>query len=136
MLAPASLRPGGPGEDHFRRRQRAGVVVADLQILRDEDPWELIVGSQAANSTTRLAARCSTWAGALGYGRVWMPDMVTEPEVDFERVGGSASTRCPSCRSRWENTALQFWETVRGMGHFPLTCPLCGAPMPQWTVTR
>lgn len=128
------MRPGGPCAKHFRQRGRAGVVVADIRVLRDEDPWELVVEVLSGELDDDAREAIVDWAGVLGYGRVWLPDLVVEPEADPSLLGGRAGARCPSCRSRWENDAWDFWQTVRGWGHFPLACPLCGTDLPQWTV--
>lgn len=29
-----------------------------------------------------------------------------------------------------------FWQRVRAVGHFPASCPLCGADLQQWRVAQ
>jgi hypothetical protein len=37
-------------------------------------------------------------------------------------------------RARWVDATPAFWAMIHGQGHFPLTCPVCGHPLPQWKV--
>lgn len=133
---PGLLRPLGYAHDQFRARNRAGVCIADLTILRvDEDAHELVVDVLSDGRTDALDVLVE-WAGAVGYRRVWLPDRVLELDGAASIVGGRVHARCPSCRSRWEDGAPEFWLAVRQWGKFPAACPLCGGDLPQWEAVK
>ena len=127
------LITGGPAGTLFRGRRRTGVAIADLS-LHGEDADEITVrywleGADRASADEVLR----TWAGDLGYRRIWLPDRVVELETDPERLE-RASVSCPTCRSRWSDGTPEFWHMVREAGMFPKWCPMCGCELPQWTV--
>ncbi len=73
------------------------------------------------------------WSGrrSVGYRRVWLSDRVVELEPDPARIA-TAEVRCPTCRTRWEDSSPEFWLTVHESRNFPHWCPLCGHEMPEW----
>lgn len=124
------LADGGPLGNLLRLRARAGVAVADLTVLRDDEGLadELVVTFHAGDTP---AARVTLlgWAAAIGYRRAWLPGEV----VDLEPCGGGpARTRCEACRMEWVDDAPGFWLAARHSGRFPTQCPLCGHDLPQW----
>jgi hypothetical protein len=129
------FRPSAPAAHHFR--PRAGVVIADLTVIRDDDgnPEELIVAVHSGTLRGAPRRRLLDWAAALGYRRVWLPDEIVELEPD-EGMGELAETRCPNCRARWADREFEFWSMVRRSGFFPLVCPVCGGDLPQWAVAH
>jgi hypothetical protein len=124
------LATGGPMGPILRQRGRAGVALADLTVLRDEDGLadELVVDLVIGDGEL-ARAQLLDWAGAVGYRRVWFPDELVELDAP---VGGVARVRCETCRARWEDDTEDFWTNVRQLGRFPSGCPLCGDTMPQW----
>lgn len=132
---PHLLRPNGPCGLHFAGRERAGVIIADLRIMREPDNRaDLLVDVLSGDLGREAHDVLVDWATILGYRRVWLPDSIFTIDADLDRVGERAATRCPACRSRWEEDAWEFWTAVRHWGHFPLSCPLCGGDVPQWQV--
>jgi hypothetical protein len=127
------LVSGGPMTTMLAERGRAGVAIADLTVIReDELATEAIVrfltGDRPAARTTIAA-----WAGAVGYRRLWLPDDVVELPGPAEAM---ARTRCGACRARLCDDGPEFWQHVRSVGRFPAGCPLCGADLPQWRVCQ
>ena len=115
-------------------RARAGVVIADLTVIRNQEnvAVELIVEFQGgAERVHRDALR--EWAARVGYRRVWFDGEVVEIEPD---PGGAAQTRCTGCRARLVDANAVFWDFVRRRGAFPTACVLCGSDLPQWTPVR
>lgn len=125
-----ALVSGGPLLAMLRARAPRGLVVADLEILR-EDP-EGPVGEVAVSFLVgdERHALCG-WAASVGYRRIWFPDEV----VDLEPLPPTvARVRCTGCRSAMEDGSPAFWAHVRLTGAFPSMCVLCGSDLPQWSV--
>jgi hypothetical protein len=129
------LRSTGPVYTLMAARDRAGIAIADLTVVRDDEgvASEVIVEFHSGGSDMHRAALCD-WACAVGYGRVWFEGEV----VDLEPVpGGTVSTCCTGCGQRFvDGRSGHFWHTVRCCGFFPPVCSLCGADLPQWTPMR
>jgi hypothetical protein len=126
------LRSTGPAYTLMGARDRAGVAIADLTVVRDDEgiAREVIVEFHSGGSDMHRAALCD-WACAVGYGRVWFDGEV----VDLDpTAGGPVTTCCTGCGQRFvDGRSGDFWHTVRRSGLFPLACSLCGADLPQWT---
>lgn len=127
----------GPTATLLETRDRAGVTLADLSIVREDDDGpatELIVEFLTNGERGRDALLA--WATSLGYRRVWLPaelhELHPEDHVDAG-FGGKARVRCTSCHGRLVDGTAGFWEWVRSLGYFPYICPLCGGDLPQWT---
>jgi len=127
------LAGAGPLATLIHARGRAGVALADVHVLRDDElAVEAIVRFLAGDRPPARAALVA-WARDVGYRRLWLPgDMVELPAP----VEGRAATRCTGCGLRLVDGQRQFWAQVRRMGHFPGACPLCGSDLPQWRVRR
>ena len=132
---PQLMSPWGPCNTHLRERDRAGIGIADLTVIREPGTrLELIVKFLCGGHRADVCGSIVCWAATLGYGRVWFPDDVVDlDDVDIP-AEQPAVTRCQVCRSRWEDGDPEFWLTVRNWGSFPLACPLCGGDLPQWEV--
>jgi hypothetical protein len=128
------LAEGGPTGVHFRCRERAGVAIADLRLIRNQDNEREIIVEFMAAGRAREAAEASlrSWASATGYRRVWLHS--GQVDVDPPAPMATASVRCPACRAAWMDSTPGFWHQVWCSGHFPLVCPACGHTLPQWTV--
>lgn len=128
------LASGGPLHTLLDARGRAGMCIADLTIIRDDDgaAGELIVEPRCGDLGPHRA-RLAAWAATVGYRRLWMDGEVLELAPT---PGGRAETRCSSCRGRLVDADVSFWDFVRVRGAFPSACCLCGADLPQWTVAR
>jgi hypothetical protein len=132
---PRLMAASDPCSAVLRACARAGVSLADLTVIRDVGlPLDVIVsflcGGQRAHARESLVC----WARLLGYGRVWFPDGIVDVTKTRLLAGGVAQTRCTTCRTRWEESAPEFWLLVRSWGIFPTACRLCGADLPQWQV--
>jgi hypothetical protein len=128
------LVEGGPMWTLMEDRGRAGVAIADVAVLRDDDGRvdEAVVHFLTGDSPGARGA-LRDWAGRVGYRRVWLPDDVVElpgPAPDDQ----VADVRCTGCRVLLCDTGGQFWGHVRSAGRFPTACPLCGCDLPQWRV--
>src|SRR5262245_12371416 len=73
------LVAGGPLWTRMEARGRAGVAIADVAVLRDEDglAQEAIVRFLTGDDPAARQA-LSVWARQVGYRRVWLPDDVIE----------------------------------------------------------
>jgi hypothetical protein len=133
---PQLIGTWGPCNAHLRARDRAGIGIADLTVIREPGTrLELIVNFLCGGHRADVRDSIVRWAATLGYGRVWFPDDVVDlgdADIPAEQP---AVTRCQVCRSRWEDGDPEFWLTARKWGNFPLACPLCGGDLPQWEVT-
>jgi hypothetical protein len=122
----------GPVYTLLAARDRAGVAIADLRVVRDDEgiACEVIVKFHSGGSDVHRAA-LSDWARTVGYGRVWFDGEV----VDLEpTAGGPVTARCTGCGQRFvDGRSGHFWRTVRCSGLFPPVCSLCGSDLPQWT---
>lgn len=128
------LAAGGPLYTLLEARGRAGVAIADLTVVRDDDlvAVEVIVDFRCGGLAEHRAA-LREWAGRVGYRRVWFDGEIVDLEPS---PGGAAQTRCTGCRARLADAGPSFWEFVRHHGAFPTVCMLCGSDLPQWTPAR
>ena len=127
------LTTGGPMMTMLHARGRAGVAIADVSVLRDDDvATEAIVRFLAGDSAEARNAIVA-WASDVGYRRLWLHDEPVELPGPSE---GDADTRCSGCAVRLYDGGPEFWEHVRELGRFPGTCALCGADLPQWRVRQ
>jgi len=128
------LVDGGPMTTMLRARGRAGVGIADVTILRDDEDvaTEAVVRFLAGDSPKSRAA-VTRWATDVGYRRLWLPGDVIELPGPTE---GEAETRCNGCGVVLCDDGPEFWDHVRSSGRFPGMCPLCGADLPQWRVCQ
>ena len=112
-------------------RARAGVAIADLTIIRDDEQVavELIVDFRGRAEPVHREALCA-WAARVGYRRAWFDGAVVETRARSRRRG---ETRCTGCRARLVDANASFWQFVRHRGAFPTACVLCGSDLPQWT---
>jgi hypothetical protein len=136
---PHLMSSWGPCNTHLRNRNRdrAGIGIADLSVIREPDQQlELIVKFLCGGHRADVRDAITGWAASLGYRRVWLPDEIIELDGADVAAGERASTRCRTCRTRWEDDDPDFWLTARRWGIFPLVCPLCGGDLPQWQVER
>jgi hypothetical protein len=125
---------GGPLHTMLDARGRAGVGIADLTIVRDDDfvAVELIVDFRCGGSHEHRQA-LREWAARIGYRRVWFDGEIADLDPS---PGGAAQTHCTGCRARLVDADASFWEFVRHHGAFPMACVLCGSDLPQWTPVR
>jgi hypothetical protein len=129
------MGPWGPCNTHLRARDRAGVGIADLTVIREPGTaLELIVKFLSGGHRADVRDALVGWAASLGYGRIWLPDEVVDLDDTQLAAGAVARTRCQACRTRWEDGDQDFWLSVRRWGVFPMACPLCGGDLPQWEV--
>jgi hypothetical protein len=129
------LQSTGPSYTLIAGRERAGIAIADLRVIWDEDGTasEVIVKFHSGGRDTHRAALID-WAHAVGYRRVWFDGEVVDLEPD---AGGSVATRCTGCGQQFvDGRSGRFWHQVRRTGAFPATCSLCGSDLPQWTPMR
>ena len=127
------LTTGGPMMTMLRDRGRAGVAIADVSVVRDNDvAAEAIVRFLTGDSSVARETIVS-WASDVGYRRVWLHDEPVELPGPVER---DADTRCGGCAVRLHDGGAEFWEHVRELGRFPGTCALCGGDLPQWRVRQ
>jgi hypothetical protein len=121
----------GPLYTLLAARGRAGVAIADLTVVRDDEcnARELIVDFLCGGTSAQRFA-LTRWASFVGYRRIWIEGGVHELDPS---PGGAASTRCSGCGERLIEAKAGFWGYVRRRGAFPATCVLCGSDLPQWT---
>jgi hypothetical protein len=122
----------GPVYTLIAGRERAGVAIADLSVVRADDgaAIEVIVELHCGGDDHHKAALVS-WASMVGYRRIWFDREVVElnPAAD-----GLVETRCSGCGGRFiDGRSQDFWQHVRCVGLFPTMCALCGSDLPQWT---
>jgi hypothetical protein len=124
----------GPLYTLLHARERAGVGIADLTIVRDEvgAAAELIVDFQCGDTAAHRAA-LAEWAARVSYQRLWLDGEIVELAPAW---GGLARARCTGCGARLVDGKRGFWEFVRHRGAFPTSCVLCGSDLPQWTSRR
>jgi hypothetical protein len=126
------LQSTGPAYTLLARRDRAGVGVADLRVVRNDDglATDVIIEFHSGGTDAHRAALVR-WASAAGYSRVWFEREVADLEPT-ER--GLVGTRCTGCGQRFvDGRSGHFWQIVRSAGLFPIACALCGSDLPQWT---
>ena len=117
---------------------RAGIAITDLTVIRKPGvPLELIVTFLSGAQRADVRDSILRWAALLAYRRVWLPpDVFVDLSDVYVPVGEVARTRCPTCRTRWEDGDPEFWLWVRRCGIFPTACRLCGGDLPQWEVVH
>jgi len=125
---------GGPLHTLLHARGRAGIAIADLTIVRDNDyvAVELIVDFRCGGGAEHRRA-LREWAARVGYRRVWFDGEIADLQPS---PGGAVQTRCTGCRARLVDADASLWEFVRHHGAFPTACVLCGSDLPQWTPVR
>ena len=134
---PHLIGSGGPCNTHHRERDRNGIGIADLTVIREPNAQlELIAKFLCGGHRAVVRDAIVGWAQSLGYRRVWLPDEVVDLDGADASGAKGARTRCPTCRTRWEDDDLDFWLNVRRWGNFPLSCPLCGCDLPQWEIVH
>jgi hypothetical protein len=125
------LQSTGPAYTLMAARDRAGIAIADLRVVRDDEGTasEVIVEFHSGGGDVHRAALID-WANAVGYTRVWFDGEL----VDLEpTAGGPVTTRCTGCGQRFvDGRSAHFWNHVRGSGAFPAACSLCGSDLLQW----
>lgn len=128
------MAAGGPLYTLLEARGRAGVAIADLTVIRDDDlvAVEVIVDFRCGGEAEHREA-LRDWAGRVGYRRVWFDGQIVDLDPS---PGGPAQTRCTGCRARLADAGRPFWDFVRHHGAFPTACVLCGSDLPQWTPVR
>jgi len=132
---PRLVDAGGPSAARLRACGRAGVGIADLTVIRDAGlPLDVIVSFLCGGHRPGVRDSLVRWATLLGYRRVWFPDGIVDLGGARLLAGGVARTRCPTCRTRWEDGDPEFWLWVRRYGLFPTACQFCGGDLPQWEV--
>ena len=126
------LATDGPMNTLLDDRGRNGMLIADLEVIRDDEgtALELVVHHRTGHLAHHRDTLCA-WAGLVGYRRVWVGDEV----VDLLPVpGGEARTTCTGCGVELMDSGASFWSYVRCAGAFPAICPVCGSDLPQWSV--
>jgi hypothetical protein len=127
------LVTSGPMVTMLHARGRAGVAIADLTIVHEDELVAEAIVRFLAGDRPRARTAIAHWAGEVGYRRLWFPGEVVELPGPDE---APAETRCGGCGARLSDGGPEFWEHVRAVGRFPAGCPLCGADLPQWRVCQ
>jgi hypothetical protein len=129
------LQSTGPAYTLMAARERAGIAIADLRVVRDDEgvASEVIVEFHSGGNDMHRAA-LSDWAHSLGYTRVWFDGELIDLEPS---AGGPVTTRCSGCGQQFvDGRTADFWRHTRCSGVFPTVCSLCGSDLPQWTPVR
>lgn len=126
------LATDGPMTTLLHEREQHGMLIADLEVLRDDDgtALELIVHLRCGRLLLHRDTLCQ-WARVVGYRRVWVDDEVVDL---LPAPGGEARTTCTGCGVELIDGGTSFWEYVRRAGAFPAVCAVCGSDLPQWSV--
>ena len=127
------LVSGGPMTAMLHSRGRAGVAIADLTVIHDDETAAEAVVRFLTGDRPKVRAAITRWAGDVGYRRLWLPGEIVELPGPAEAL---AETRCSGCAIRLSDDGPDFWDHVREAGRFPAACPLCGADLPQWRVCQ
>lgn len=125
------LSSSGPIFTLIESRRRAGVGIADLTVVRDDDGLaaEVIVDFLCGGGADHREALCK-WAATAGYSRAWLDGQIVDLTPS---PGGLVATRCTGCGQRFvDGRNGQFWDQVRRAGVFPASCSMCGSDLPQW----
>jgi hypothetical protein len=123
------LATSGPLNTLLHERGRAGVAIADLDVIREDDEAAELVARFLAGDRPTARATLARHARDAGYRRLWLRDEVLE--LPAWRPG-RAATRCSGCRATLTDGEPAFSAAVRTSGCFPTVCPLCGSDLPQW----
>jgi hypothetical protein len=129
------LQSTGPAYTLMAAHDRAGIAIADLRVVRDDEETarEVIVQFHSGGNDIHRAALID-WARAVGYTRVWFDGEFLELEP---AAGGLVTTRCTGCSQQFvDGRSLRFWHHVRCSGAFPVVCSMCGSDLPQWRPMR
>jgi hypothetical protein len=124
------LARSGPLQTLLHARGRAGIGIADLTVVRDEELADEVIVEFLAGDAAPHREALAGWAASVGYRRAWFADEVVELDPC---PGGVATTTCSGCRARLTDADRGFWLSVRRAGRFPAVCPLCGCDLPQWS---
>jgi hypothetical protein len=110
------------------------VVIADVAIHKGaRDAAEVIVSPAIGGLGESAKASVTLWAASVGYKRLWFPNELIElPQWE----PGTARVDCPACGAHWEDDSPEFWNFVREVCAFPVSCLLCGGDLPQWEVAE
>ena len=123
------LAASGPLNTLLQERGRAGVAIADLDVVREDGEATELIARFVAGDRPSARAALTRYARDAGYRRMWLPDDVVELPAWNP---GRAETRCTGCRATLTDGEPAFWAAVRSSGCFPTICPLCGSDLPQW----
>lgn len=146
----ASVR-GGPMGCLARAALDSDVSVADLEFgeedededTEEDDEDEEVADGEAAveersvevrflaNDTAAARHTIRRWAARAGHERIWFRDQVLDLEPPSE-VDGEYATTCPTCGLEISDSGPELVKFVHAVGHFPLSCFVCGAFVPQW----
>jgi|1186.fasta_scaffold06655_5 hypothetical protein len=127
------LVSGGPMFTMLQERGRAGVAIADVTVVHEDEVASEAIVRFLTGDRPGARQALGTWAGAVGYRRLWLPGEVVELPGPSEQ---QVETRCNGCCARLCDDGPEFWGHVRAVGRFPAACPLCGADLPQWRVRQ
>ena len=129
------LQSSGPTYTLIASRERAGIAIADLRVVRDgHGTASEVIVEFISGGTDKHRVALVTWAHDVGYRRMWFDGEVVELEPTAD---GPVSTRCPGCGQKFiDGRSARFWKHVRHTGAFPAACALCGSYLPQWTPVR
>ena len=127
------LVSGGPMTTMLRARGRAGVAIADVTVLREDDvATEAVVRFLAGDGRRRAppspAGRAMSATGGCGSRTRWWSCPARRRVRPRPAVAAARARLCDG--------GPEFWQHVRAVGRFPATCPLCGADLPQWRVCQ
>src|SRR4051795_3563706 len=122
------LVSGGPMTAMLHSRGRAGVAIADLTVIHEDETAAEAVVRFLTGDRPKARAAITRWARDVGYRRLWLPGAIVELPGPAEAL---AETRCSGCAIRLSDDGPDFWDHVREAGRFPAACPLCGADLPQ-----
>ncbi len=109
----------GPVYTLIAARGRAGIGIADLTVIRDDEGLAIeVIIEFLAGGTERHRNALKSWAAAAGYTRAWFDDEVVELTPS---AGGLVQTRCSGCGGRFvDGRSEHFWHNVRlPVGHVP-----------------
>src|SRR4051812_18786443 len=107
------LTTAGPLMTLLHARGRAGVGVADITVVREDEVATEGIVRVLVGDTPRTRAAIVAWARDVGYRRLWLPDVPVELPAPAE---GDAETRCHGCAVRLHESGPEFWEHVREVG--------------------
>src|SRR5436190_17930977 len=72
------LVDGGPMTTMLRERARAGVAIADLTVIREDDVAAEAVIRFLAGDRPETRQAIAGWAKDIGYRRLWLPGEVVD----------------------------------------------------------